>query len=281
MYYEEFNIITLEQQLDKIEVIERKIEFISDEMLRCKKVIQDLQFEMNEHIPFEIKFSIKQNGSDPTVIELINRDMEIKKVVTNNILKTCKEELCKRNNHFLERAVLLREHFQTKFDLQVKSNSLHPVYVETENLYNNNERIIWMRRKEILFNLFAKLEENKFLSEYSSEEILSHFADEKQIPFTKGILHTGKFRWRESDSSFAVFVNELAKRNAIDDNEKFKVFVKHFLNKNGKPFRNLAQKKYYTENYSKTGNVIREILKSINLSILLICYNLLSSFMLE
>ena len=265
MYYEEFSIIELEKQLEGIEPTEGKIEYISDEMLRCEKVIQDLQFEKNETIPFEIKFTIKQNGPDPTVIELINRDKEIKKVVTKNILQTCKEELCKRNKHFLERAVLLREHFQIKFDLQVKSNSMHPVYVETIKQDNSVERIIWMPGKETLIKMFAKLEENKFLSRFSSEEILSHFADEKQIPFNKGIKYTGKFRWRESDSSFAVFVNELAKRNAIDDNEKFKVFVKHFLNKKGKPFRNLAQKKYYTENYSKTGNMIREILDSINL----------------
>ncbi len=281
MYYEEFCIITLEQQLEKIETIEEKIEYISDEMLRCEKVIQDLEFQMNELLPFEIKFSIKQNGAELTVIELINRDTEIKKVVTRNIVKTCNEELCKRNKHFLERAVLLREHFQTRFDLQIKSNSMRSIHGETENTYNNSERIIWMNGKDKLLNMFVKLQENNMLAEYSSVEILPHFTNEKQIPYAKVINHIGKFRWRESDSSFAVFVNELAKRKAIDDNEKFKIFVKHFLNKKGKPFRNLAQKKYYTENYSRTGNLIREILDSINLTVVAICLNLLSSFMLE
>ena len=272
MQFEEFSVSELEKQLEGIELIEDKIEFISDQMLRCKKIVQELQYEMKTIIPLDIKFNIKQHSSDASLIEMLNRDTEIKQAVSKKIVKTCRAKLCERNNHFIERAVLLKEHFQTKFDLQVKSNSMHTGLAEILKQYNNNERIIWLRKKETLFDLFAKLEENNFLSEYRLEEILSHFADEKQIPFNKGMNHPGKFRWRKSDNSFSFFVDELAKRNCIDEENKYLIFKKHFINKDGKPFKNLAQKKYNTKNFTRTGNLIEKILNSINFLIVVVCY---------
>ncbi len=281
MCYKEFSITELEKQLDGIELVEAKIGFVSDEILKCEKVIQDLHANVESLDPKEIKFAIKQNGCHTSLLELLNKDSEIRKTVTKKILKTCKEKLCERNNHFLERAKSIKENLQTKFDLQVKSMNIHPSHIGPENKENCIEKIIWLCGKEKLLMMFTIFKENNILSEHTTEEILFHFTNDKQIPFITGNNVQIMFRWRISDSSFAVFVNELVNRKAVDVDGKFKIFLKHFLNKKGEPFRNLAQKKYYIENYSKTGNMIREILNSINLSLLLICCNLLSSFMLE
>jgi hypothetical protein len=50
-----------------------------------------------------------------------------------------------------------------------------------------------------------------------------------QIPFNKEYNHIGKLRWRKSDNSFSYFVNELAKRNCIDEENKYMIFKKHFI----------------------------------------------------
>ena len=264
MRFEEFSVSELEKQLEGIELIEDKIEFISDEMLRCKKTVQELQYEMKIVIPLDIKFNIKHNNSNDTLIEIINRDTEIKEAISKNIVKTCREKLFERNNHFLERTKLLMDHYKTKLDVKVKCKGLNMNRNGNDKLNDSSDRIVWMCGKENLLKMFSALKENNILSEYAGEEILAHFTNEKQIPFSRGISHPGKFRWRKSDNSFSFFVDELAKRNCIDEEKKYLIFKKHFINKDGKPFKDLAQKKYNTKNFTRTGNLIEKILNSIN-----------------
>ena len=270
MRFEEFSVSELEKQLEGIELIEDKIEYISDQMLRCKKIVQELQYEMETIIPLDIKFNIKQHSSDASLIELLNRDTEIKEAISKKIAKTCREKLCKRNNHFLERTKLLMDHYQTKLDVKVKCKGLNMNGSGDDKLNYSSDRIVWMCRKDKLINMFSALKENNILSEYTAEEILNHFSNEKQVPFTKGTNHPGKFRWRKSDNSFSFFVDELAKRNCIDEENKYLIFKKHFINKNGKPFKDLAQKKYNTKNFTRTGNLIEKILNSVNFLIVVI-----------
>lgn len=265
MCFKEFSILELERRVEEIESIEKKIEFISDEMLRCEKVIQDLEFDINETIPFEIKFIIKQNRTMPPVIEFVNSSIEIKNVVRGNIIKTCKEELCKRNNHFLDRAKLLREHYKLKFDLNIKSNGIQSSSLKTKKVINYADKIVWMRGKEKLLALFDALYKNEIIPDYTTEEILSHFADDKQIPFCTAGYNSKRFCWKDSDCRFAVLIDELAKHGIIKDDNKFKMFIAHFVNNRNKEFKGLAQKRSYTDNYTKAGSLIREILNSIGL----------------
>jgi hypothetical protein len=281
MNFDGFSIIELEEKIKEVEPVEEKIKLIASEIRRCKRTIQDIEEEATNIDPTEVKLITKVNCNDVTVLSILNDNKEIKYAATKKLLSFCSKKCCERLQSYLEKAQTDYEYYQAELDVKVKSNCI-PITGNMNNITNSDEdKIVWMCGKEKLLIMFTKFKEKNFITECTKDETLSHFADENQIPFFKGTNIQRMFRWRASDSSFAVFVNELAKRNAIDGGDKFKVFLKHFLNKKGKPFRNLAQKKYYTETYSKTGNGIREILNSINLSILLICYNLLSSFMLE
>lgn len=265
MYFKEFLIADLEEQLDGIELIEAKIEFISDEILKCERVIQELQFGSEIIDTQEIKFAIKQSGCHNSLIELLNKDSEIRNAVTKRILKTCKEKLCERNEHFLLRAKSLKDNLQTKFDLQVKSQSIQSIGQESQELADKRERIVWFLGKDKLLEMFTSLNENEIIPKYSREEILVHFSDEKQNPFQRGFNHHPKIQWRDSDSSFSIFVDELARRGAIDEKRKYQIFEKHFKNSEGKAFKNLPQKKNYTKNFTQSGNLIVTILDSIKL----------------
>jgi hypothetical protein len=86
------------------------------------------------------------------------------------------------------------------------------------------------------------------------------------------------FHWLDSDGRFAIFVDELAKRGSIDDNNKFKIFTKHFLNNRNERFKDLAQKRSFTENTTRTGGFIRNILDKIILTILLLNFSPLGGF---
>ncbi len=279
-----FSIIELEEKVKDVEAVEEKIKIIAYEIMRCKRTIQDINEEVDTINPAEIKLIAKANCNDIELLSILNDNKEIKNEATKELVAFCGKKMCKQLNCFLEKAQIDYDYYQAELDLKVKSNGCSSnESLNALQLQGNHEidRIIWMCGKEKLLKMFAELNLKTFLHEDTQEEILSHFTNENQIPFMKGRIIQRMFRWRISDSSFAVFVNELAERKAIDGNAKFTLFPKHFLNRYGKPFKNLAQKKYYTETYTKTGNKIRDILNSINISLLIVCCNLLSSFMIE
>lgn len=267
MCFKEFSIAELEKQLEGIELLENKIEFVSDEILKCEKVIQDLQSNVESLDPHELKFAIKQNSCHHSILELLNRDSEIRNAVTKKILKTCKEKLCERNIHFLDRAKSLKENLQTKFDLQIKSLSIVPINNEAKVNASKSDRIVWYVGKDKLLEMVDCLQKNELLSKHSKEDILVHFCDDKRNPFYRGFNYFKKLHWRDSDSSFSIFVDELARRGAIDDKKKYQIFEKHFENCEGKSFKNLPQKKNYTKNFTQSGNLIVTILDSIKLSV--------------
>ena len=279
-----FSIIELEEKVKDVEEVEEKIKIIAYEIMRCKRTIQDINEEVDTIDPADIKLIAKANCNDTELLSILNDNKEIKNEATKELIAFCGKKLCKQLNCFLEKAQIDYDYYQSELDLKVKSNecSLNGNLntAQFQGIYEI-DRIIWMCGKEKLLKMFAALNSKTFLYEDTKEEVLSHFTDENQIPFLKGRIFKRMFRWRISDSSFAVFVNELAERKAIDGNAKFTLFPKHFLNRYGKPFKNLAQKKYYTETYTKTGNKIRDILNSINITLLIVYCNLLSSFMIE
>lgn len=284
MHLDGFSIIELEDKVKEVEAVEEKIKIIAYEIMRCKRTILDINEEVDTIDPAEIKLITKANCSDTELLSFLNNNKEIKNEATKELIVFCGKKVCKQLNCFLEKAQIDYDYYQAELDLKVKSNghSLNGDLIAAQFQGNHEiDRIIWMCGKEKLLKMFGELNVKTFLHEDTQEEILSHFTDENQIPFSKGRIFQRMFRWRNSDNSYAVFVNELAERNAIDGNAKFTLFPKHFLNKYGKPFKDLAQKKYYTETYTKTENKIRDILNSINISLLIVCCNLLSTFMIE
>jgi hypothetical protein len=102
------------------------------------------------------------------------------------------------------------------------------------------------------------------MAEYLDEEIFVHFTDEKGKLFIKSNKLPESFCWLGSDNTFSILLYELGEREVILREEKYKVVAKHFLNRERKAFKLLPQKKHYTQNYTKTGNLIKSILDSIN-----------------
>lgn len=269
MRIERFSFTELEKQLEGLDLDIEKIELISNEIVRCRNAIQDVKCKVKNIETTEIKISAKASNQEASIVELLNSDKKIKQAITMDAIQLCGEKLCEEYFDFLERSEALLAHHKIKLEARAtwiecsKSNN---------SITNNNdsiERIIWYSGKDKLLGMFDSLNKNEIIPRYSTEEILIHFSDDKQTPFCRGFGYFRKIRWHDSDNRFSVFVDELAKRGAIDDENKFKIFEKHFLNKKGKPFKDLAQKKNYTKNFTQTGNLIERILDSINISIII------------
>jgi len=271
MNAENFSIIELEKQLEEIEPVEEKIKLIAYEIMRCKRCIQDIEDEVKNINPINIKLTAKINCNDNSILTILNSDKDLKNAATKELLVFCGKKLCEHHKMFLKKAQINYEYYQTELDIKVKCNS--NLWNENYGQSNCHKRIIWMAGKDKLLNMFSALKEKNILSEYTTGEILAHFSNEMQIPFNKEYNHIGKLRWRKSDNSFSYFVNELAKRNCIDEENKYMIFKKHFINKDGKPFKNLAQKKYNTQNFTQTGGMIEEILNSIHLTMFFLYFS--------
>ncbi len=279
MRIERFSFTVLKKQLEEIELDVDKIEFISSEKVRCMNAIQDIKCELKNIEPAEIKISAKTSNQETSLVELLNSDKKIKRAVTVEAIHVCGEKLCEEYSDYLERIEVLLTHHKTKLEARATWIECSRSEKCVMNEDDSSERIIWRSGKDNLLGLFDCLHRNEIMPKYSKEEILIHFSDEKQIPFCSGFNHSKKFSWYDSDCSFSVFVDELAKRGAIDDENKYKVITKHFRNKKGNEFKDLSQKKNYTENFTQTGNFIRRILDKINFSLVVYFYVLLSSFM--
>ena len=276
MHLERFSIKELEKELEAIELVEEKIKLIAYEMMRCKMTIQDIADEVRNIDPSNIKLTAKVNCNDTSILDILNTDKELKNTATKEISILCGKKLCKQLKSFLKKAQIDYEYYQTEMNLKGKCSGLYLDSNKKENDMENGERIIWMCGKDKLLRLFSGLKEKNILVEYSAEEILAHFCNEKQISFAHGINNTEMFRWRKSDNSFSFFVDELAKRNCIEEVNKYMVLRRHFLNKEGKPFKDLAQKKYNTKNFTRTGDLIEKILNSIKYTAIIVLYWLLS-----
>jgi hypothetical protein len=269
MPIERFSFIVLEKQLEEIEFDIDKIEFISKEIVRCRNAIQDVKCEAKNIEPAEIKLSAKTVNQETSLVELVNSNKKIKRTITKKIVKICAKNLCKEYCDYLKRSENHLAFYKTKLEARATWNECSKNGNNSANDDNPVERIIWLLGKEKLLRLFVRLFRDEYITEYSKEEILVHFVDEKQIPFYQVKNHSMKIRWRKSDESFSVFTGELSKRHMIDNKNIDRIFEKHFVNRDGNSFKDLAQKRYNTKNFTKTENIICKLLDSISISMIL------------
>lgn len=265
MPIERFSFTELEKRLEEIELDIDKIEFISKEIVRCRNAIQDVKCEAKNIEPTEIKLSAKTTNQNTSIVELLNLDKKVKQAATMEVVCICAKKLCEEYLDFIERAEPLLLHYKTKLEARATWNEC---FNKEKEIFMNNDsttRIVWKVGDAKLLALFNCLKNNVCVPKFVKEEILAHFTDEKQIPFSNVRIHSGIIIWLKSDSSFSIFVDELAQRKAIDEENKYKVFEKHFCNRNGKPFKYLAQKKNNTINYTETVKWIRKILDSVEI----------------
>lgn len=265
MPIERFSFTELEKRLEEIELDIDKIEFISKEIVRCRNAIQDVKCEAKNIEPTEIKLSAKAVNQETSLVELVNSDKKIKRTITKKIVKICAKNLCQEYYDFLERSENHLEFYKTKLEARATWNECFNSENEIIKTNDSTTRIVWKVGEVKLLALFNCLKNNVCVPKFVKEEILAHFTDENQIPFSNVRIHLRKIIWLRSDSSFSIFVDELAHRKAIDEENKYKVFEKHFCNRNGKPFKYLAQKKNNTINYTETVKWIRKILDSVEI----------------
>ena len=263
MPIERFSFAELEKRIAAIELDIDKIEFISSEIVRCRNAIQDVKCEAKKIEPGEVKLFVKIASQDKSFVELINIDQKTKQIATKMIAKICKKNLCAEYYDFIERAESLLLHYKTKLEMRATWNECARNENYTKNEDFQIERIIWLVGKDMLLRLFLCLLRDEYITEYSKEEILVHFADEKHRPFCQSKGYSIKIRWRKSDDSFAILISEMAKRGMIDNKNIDRIFEKHFVNRDGNSFKDLAQKRYNTKNFTKTGNNISKILDSL------------------
>lgn len=270
MPIERFSFFELEKRLEEIELDIDKIEFISKEIVRCRNAIQDVKCEVKNIEPTEIKLSAKTSNQYTSIVELLNIDKKVKQVATMEVICICAKKLCEEYLDFIERAEPLLIHYKTKLEARATWNECFNNEKEIIKINDSTTRIVWKLGDVKLLALFNCLKNNVCVPKHSKEEILVHFADEKQLPFSHVRIIFKKIIWLKSDSSFSIFVDELAQRKAIDEENKYKMFEKHFCNKNGKTFKYLAQKKNNTINYTETVKWIRKILDSVEIIIVFI-----------
>ena len=265
MQYEIFEYARLVDAVERLEYAEEKVMYISNEMLRCKALAIDIRSDVRK-LEFEpIAITTKNAEINKMILEALQNDSQFNNEVIKEILNLIEEKICLPYNSFLLKADELKKHHENNIELELKLYQIR----QNKNVNNlkgkNNNRIIWRVNEDKLITLFSTLYKEQLLPEYKKEEVLHHFVDERLRRFNFLDTPLDHFTWLESDSAFAVLVNELARRGAIIEKEKFKNFANHFLNNKGNKFKSLSQKRSYTDNTNNTGDFIRQILVKVGI----------------
>ena len=255
-----YSFSELEASVQMIESIEAKIEFISEKVMGCHQYLLNMRHAVNSIKIAEVEIRTDYPNLEFVLNDLLRKDETLRNQIVLEKVCLLKEKLCESAVMFIEQAKMLLEHHQRSFEIRIKSNVFKESIMNIDAVAPEIPRIIWIGTEIQLLRLFRELNSNEIIPAYTKAEILGHFMNERLIPFCKQCTTQNKFLWKDSDSSFAVFVNELAKMGLIGYENKFKNFSAHFVNRNGEQFKNLAQKRNYKDLSLDTGSFIREIL---------------------
>ncbi|TSA27416.1 MAG: hypothetical protein D4R68_05630 [Ignavibacteriales bacterium] len=267
MKYQFISFDQLQTKLEKTERVEQRIERLSFEIFQCNKWIIYLRSRLKRLSILQIELSTCDFDIDKEISTNWENDNSTKEDCTKYLVTILTEKLSGTYNEFLEQAQQLLDYYQTIVNIRLKNNDEGFRLSKTTSM---NKKIIWKAGKDVLLKVFEALRKNEIFPDYKNSEILVHFCDEKHKCFCKTNGELTTLSWKDSDSTFAIFVDELAKRGAVNDNNKFKIFSEHFVNQQGDPFKDLAQKRNFTDNTTNTGGFIRNILKEISFSVLLL-----------
>lgn len=266
MEYEKFNYEKLEEAVKHLETEEDRLNYISLEMIRCRNMSIDIRKDLRKLEIEPINITTKNGYINKIINGALKEDIQFKNDINKEIINILEEKLCEPYDEYLTKADELKKHYQEAIELQIKAQHLRGDKRDLQRDAGKNEnKIIWRSGKEKLLRTFKVLTDNELLPVYNNDEILIHFIDERRSRFNFAKMPAIPFSWLDSDSTFSVFVNELAKRKDIIGSNKFKTFAEHFVNKNGERFKNLAQKRNYTDNTNNTGDNIRKILNEVEI----------------
>lgn len=269
MKYQFVSFDELQKRLERIEDIEERIEKLSFEIFQCSNWIIHLKNGLKNLAIQQIEFRNCTPDLNQEVSEAFQNNITIQENCAKYLAAIITGTLTEPLNEFLEQAKQLLQYYSTLAKIKDRK-------IDKRNgagKPSTNNKIIWKAGKESLIEIFDVLRENEFMPKYKRNELLIHFCNEKHKSFCNAQGEITPLSWKDSDCTFAIFVDELAKRGAINDNNKFKIFNEHFVNQQGNTFKNLAQKRSFTDNTTNTGELIRKILKEIPFSFLLLIVN--------
>ncbi len=260
MKYQFISFDELQKRLERIEDLEERIEKLSFEIFQCKNWICHLKKKLKNLVIQNIQLNALDPDIEKEVLEIIDNDLTIKENCSKYLLPLLISTVIEPFKEFLGQAKQLLQYYLTVANIRNRK-------IDKKNVPGKiptNNKIVWKADKETLLKICDALCKNEFLAKYKTNEILVHFCNDKHKCFCTVRGDISPLSWKDNDCTFAIFVDELAKRGAINDNNKFEIFKKHFVNQEGNLFKNLAQKRNYTDNTTNTGELIRNILKEIS-----------------
>lgn len=255
MHYSDFSIPELEASIRQINNTEERIEHLSQMILEGNLFIMSMEQAIDTLTIEELAVRTNQPNIQIVLNNLLKEDNIIRNQIIKEKIYLLNDKICCEAKAYVRHAHYLLEHYLRTFEISVKLKSLKGVGITSEP-----QKIMWNASKEKLIFFFELLFKSKMTPNYKPEEILNHFVDNKLRIFSEKELQFENLVWIDSDCRFSILVNELAKGKYINDEDKFVNFSRHFMNKKGKRFRNLAQMRNYTDMTNKSGDLIREII---------------------
>lgn len=255
-----FSITELETSVQQKSSTDEKILFISEKIIEGNRYLVNMSQTINSIKNAELVITTETPVVDCLLNDLLLKDGVLRNKIALESICTIKEILNESVEFYINHAKLLKKHLLDKLKIQVKTEPIKESKIAAETISPERNKILWKRSDAILYKILRILTENKYMQQYTKEDVLNHFLLPKQIITNAGSTLINSFIWMDNDTSFSVLVYELAKSGCIDDKDKFKIMSEHFLNNRGEKFKYLSQKRSYTDSLNDSGIKIRELL---------------------
>lgn len=145
--------------------------------------------------------------------------------------------------------------------ITIESDETKPV---KKKIQKSSNKITWLGSETQLIDLFFLLSQAKLMSDYSEDEIVVHFVNDRLEKFKlQERVDYQKLKWLGNDEDFPELINKLVSEGFTTKHNKYKVFSRHFLNKNGKEFLWLSQKNHYGKTYASPNPLIDDAVRKI------------------
>ncbi len=260
MYNRNYSIPELEKSIETKKSTEEKILFLSEEIIAASKFLEQMRYAINSIKNVQLAINTNEPNVDSLINDLLKNDGVLNNKIAINSICSIKDSLCERVDYFNNYAKNLIRHYWRQMRIDGKIEGLNDSQKSIDNYSKGVKSIIWKSTQDKLLQLFNVLNKNEIIPYYQKEDILPHFINAKLEPFSQDKSSIAKFIWQDSDSSFAIFINELSKTGVIEDNNKFKNVSEHFVNNRGEKFKYLSQKRNYSDNLNKRESLIKEVL---------------------
>ena len=221
MEFTKYQYSETEKVVIQLDDDEDRIDYLDDELLQCRNAI----YNVEKHVSKVVYESLNLGTANSALNEIIDtgmkQDAKFRGEIITSVIDVIVTKTLDGHNQYYEQCTNLKKRFMERIELKLKTIQLKESGLKQNKQILGDDRIRINIEPILILQIFEKFCKCTYLPEYTPDQILVHFKNDKGKKLNMKPMEQEYLQWLKSDNLFAVFVDELAQRGIIDDVTKF------------------------------------------------------------